>query len=151
MTDGTGKTRALYEQAILDHNKNPCNFRAMADASCKAEGYNPLCGDEFTVYLRLEDDHIVDVSFEGCGCAISKSSASVMTTMLKGKTRQQAEYLFVDFHQMVAAEPGTPFEAAKLGKLAVFAGVREYPVRLKCATLPWHTLSAVPLTLLAIM
>lgn len=134
--------RTLYEQVILDHNKNPRNCRRMEQATCHCDGYNPLCGDQFTVYLKLEDDRIVDVSFEGCGCAISKSSASLMTLALKGKTKKEAEALFVRFHQMVTAEPDAPEPGKELGKLEVFCGVREYPVRVKCATLAWHTMLA---------
>ncbi len=133
--------RGLYEQVILEHNKKPRNFRVMEDANCKAEGYNPLCGDQFTVFLKLgPDDTIEDVSFQGIGCAISKSSASVMTTLLKGKTKHEAEELFVKFHNLVTSPPDTPFNADDLGRLAVFSGVREFPVRIKCATLAWHTL-----------
>jgi nitrogen fixation NifU-like protein len=133
--------RGLYEQVILEHNKKPRNFRAMEDANRKADGYNPLCGDQFTVFLKLDDhDVIEDVSFQGCGCAISKSSASVMTTLLKGKTKQEAEELFVKFHNLVTAPPDAPFNPDDLGRLAVFSGVREFPVRIKCATLAWHTM-----------
>lgn len=136
------KKRTLYEQVILDHNKNPRNCREMANASCTSEGFNALCGDQFTVFLKLEDDKIADVSFQGCGCAISKSSASIMTTVLKGKTKAEAEALFARFHEMVTSEPDTPAPGADLGKLDVFCGVREYPVRVKCATLAWHTMIA---------
>lgn len=136
------KKRALYEQVILDHNKNPRNCREMPNPSCKSDGFNALCGDQFTVYLKLEDDKIVDVAFKGCGCAISKSSASIMTTVLKGKTKAEAEALFERFHDMVTAEPDAPVPCGELGKLEVFCGVREYPVRVKCATLAWHTMIA---------
>jgi nitrogen fixation NifU-like protein len=135
-------TRALYEQVILEHNKSPRNFRDMKDYTCSAEGYNPLCGDQFTVYVKLVNGVIEDVSFKGYGCAISKSSASMMTTLLKGKTLKEAEELFVKFHAMVTASPETRSDPASLGKLAVFSGVREYPVRIKCATLAWHTILA---------
>lgn len=134
--------RALYEQVILDHNKTPRNFRIMEDANRRIEGHNPLCGDHFTLYLKLENDRIADVSFHGAGCAISKSSASIMTTLLKGRTREDAEALFVKFHAMVTSDPQTPVNEDDLGRLAVFAGVREYPVRIKCATLTWHAMLA---------
>lgn len=135
-------TRALYEQVILDHNKNPRNFRKMEDADRQIEGFNPLCGDRFTVYLKLDGDTISDVSFDGSGCAISKSSASVMSTVLKGKTLEEAEALFRLFHQMITADLDAPVDEAALGKLKVFSGVRAYPVRIKCATLAWHALEA---------
>lgn len=134
--------RALYEQVILEHNKSPRNFHEMEDATRKAEGMNPLCGDQFTVYLKLDGDTIADVSFHGAGCAISKSSASVMTTLLKGKTMKEAEALFVKFHKMITSNPETPLDDEALGKLAVFGGVRAYPVRIKCATLAWHAMLA---------
>jgi len=134
--------RALYEKVILDHNKNPRNCRMMANPSCKAQGYNALCGDQLTVYLKIEDGLISEVTFEGCGCAISKASASVMTTILKGKTREEAEVLFKRFHDMVTSEPDSPSDYEDLGKLEVFCGVREYPVRVKCATLAWHAMLA---------
>ncbi|NUM52855.1 MAG: SUF system NifU family Fe-S cluster assembly protein [Candidatus Hydrogenedentes bacterium] len=132
--------RALYEQVILEHNKKPRNFREMPDATRKLEGFNPLCGDHFTLYLKLSGDVIDDVSFSGAGCAISKSSASVMTTLVKGKTVKEAEALFAAFHKMVTSPPDAPVDEEKAGRLAVFAGVREFPVRIKCATLAWHTL-----------
>ncbi len=133
--------RGLYEQVILEHNKKPRNFRVMEDANRKADGYNPLCGDQFTVYLKINDEDVIeDVSFQGLGCAISKSSASVMTTLLKGKTKREAEELFVKFHNMVTASPDAPINPDDFGRLAVFSGVREFPVRIKCATLAWHTL-----------
>lgn len=134
--------RALYEQVILEHNKSPRNFHEMEDATRTAEGMNPLCGDQFTVYLKLDGDKIADVSFHGAGCAISKSSASVMTTLLKGKTMKEAEALFVKFHKMITSDPETPLDDEALGKLAVFGGVRAYPVRIKCATLAWHAMLA---------
>jgi nitrogen fixation NifU-like protein len=129
----------LYQQVILDHNKRPRNFRAMQHGS-KAEGYNPLCGDRLTVYLRVEDGRIADVSFEGSGCAISKASASLMTETVKGKTLEDAQALFDRFQQMITRAPDAPVE--DLGKLSVFAGVRQFPVRVKCASLAWHTLRA---------
>lgn len=133
--------RGLYEQVILEHNKKPRNFRTMEDANHQADGYNPLCGDQFTIFLKLaDDDTIEDVSFQGCGCAISKSSASVMTTLLKGKKKKEAEELFVKFHNLVTAPPDAPVNPDDLGRLAVFSGVREFPVRIKCATLAWHTM-----------
>ncbi|HTS00816.1 MAG TPA: SUF system NifU family Fe-S cluster assembly protein [Bacteroidota bacterium] len=134
--------KELYQQVILDHNRNPKNFRAMQDATRSVEGYNPLCGDHYTVFVRLEGEVIADVSFTGTGCAISKASASVMSAVLKGRTRDEAERLFNDFHRMVTE--GAPEEALveRLGKLAAFAGVSEFPARVKCASLPWHTLHA---------
>lgn len=130
----------LYQELILDHSKNPRNFRALASANRKAEGYNPLCGDRFTLYLQVEDNTIKDISFEGSGCAISKASASMMTAAVKGKSASEAKVLFENFHKMLAGKPGEKFDPEKLGKLAAFAGVSEFPVRVKCATLPWHTL-----------
>ncbi len=132
--------RALYEQVILEHNKKPRNFREMPEATRKLEGFNPLCGDHFTLYVKLNGDMIEDVSFNGAGCAISKSSASVMTTLIKGKSIKEAEQLFAAFHKMVTAPPDAPVDEVGVGRLAVFAGVREFPVRIKCATLAWHTL-----------
>jgi nitrogen fixation NifU-like protein len=132
--------RALYEQVILEHNKKPRNFHKMEDADRSIEGQNPLCGDHFTIYLKFDDDTISDVSFDGSGCAISKSSASVMTTMLKGKTREEAEQIFVKFHNMITSDPEKPVDEDDVGRLAVFAGVRAFPVRIKCATLAWHAM-----------
>jgi nitrogen fixation protein NifU and related proteins len=129
----------LYQQVILDHNKRPRNFRRIEDGR-RAEGYNPLCGDRFTVYVRLENGVISDISFEGAGCAISKASASLMTESVKGKTIAEAEALRERFHQMITAPPEAP--VADLGKLTVLAGVRQFPVRVKCASLAWHTLRA---------
>ncbi len=134
--------RELYQEVILDHNKRPRNFRAIQPPSQKAEGYNPLCGDRITVYLRLKGDVIEDVAFEGSGCAISKASASLMTDALKGRTIVDAGSLFEEFHHMVTAPADAAVEIGRLDKLAVFAGVREYPVRVKCASLAWHTLRA---------
>ena len=133
--------RDLYQEVILDHSKAPRNFRALPNANHKAEGFNPLCGDHFTVYLDLDSDTIRDVAFQGSGCAISKASASMMTQVLKGKTKAEAEKLFTEFHEMVTGKnrEGDPEE---LGKLAVFSGVSEFPVRVKCATLAWHALHA---------
>ena len=131
--------RELYQTVILDHHKKPRNFRAQPDADRSAEGYNPLCGDQVTVYLKLDGDVVRDVSFQGAGCAISTASASMMTQVLKGKTRAEAEQLFRGFHDLLTTEGGSERE---LGKLAVFSGVREFPIRVKCATLAWHTLRA---------
>ena len=135
--------RDLYQEVILDHSKRPRNFHAMAKADRQAEGYNPLCGDRETVYLDLDGDVVKDVSFQGAGCAISTASASMMTETVKGKTRAEADALFARFHDLITgkAEAGSA-ASPELGKLAVFSGVREYPVRVKCATLPWHTLKA---------
>ena len=132
--------RELYQETILDHNKSPRNFRRMDDATKKVEGYNPLCGDHYTVYVKLNGDIISDVAFEGAGCAISKASASVMTSMLKGRTRVEAEQLFRDFHKLVKGEFDATKDLDRLGKLAAFAGVCEFPARVKCASLAWHTL-----------
>jgi nitrogen fixation NifU-like protein len=132
----------LYQQVILDHNKKPRNFHKLEAANHHAEGYNPLCGDHLTVYLNLEDDQVQDVSFEGSGCAISKAAASMMTQAVKGKNKEEAEELFGEFHRMVTGELDEEEEENHLGNLKIFAGVREFPVRVKCATLPWHTLHA---------
>ena len=134
--------RELYQEVILDHNKSPRNFRKMDDASRKVEGYNPLCGDRYTVFVRVEEDVIKDVSFEGAGCAISKASASLMSTIVKGKTKAEAEALFELFHILVTGVLKPTDNSNGLGKLAVFAGVSEFPARVKCATLAWHTLRA---------
>jgi len=133
--------RELYQEVILEHNKAPRNYREMETANHTAEGYNPLCGDHFTVYLDLEDDSIRDISFQGSGCAISKASASLMTQSVRGKTRAEAEILFNQFHKLVTGQPANG-SRADLGKLAVFSGVSEFPVRVKCATLAWHALHA---------
>lgn len=130
----------LYQEVILDHNKRPRNFRELAGATARAEGYNPLCGDKVTIYLRLENDRIRDISFKGSGCAISTASASILTETLKGKTRAEADRLFDRFHDLVTGK--TPGHGADLGKLAVFSRVSEFPVRVKCATLAWHTLKS---------
>jgi len=127
----------LYQEVILDHNKRPRNFRTIPDGQ-KAEGYNPLCGDRLTVYLRIEDGRIQDASFEGSGCAISKASASLMTEAVRGLTTSEAEELFERFHQMITRSPDEPID--DLGKLSVLAGVRQFPIRVKCASLAWHTL-----------
>lgn len=133
--------RDLYQEVILEHSKAPRNYRELKDADHKAEGFNPLCGDRFTVYLHMDGDSIRDITFQGSGCAISKSSASMMTQSLKGKTRAQAEELFKNFHSVVTGHAAGRDQAA-LGKLAVFSGVSEFPLRVKCATLAWHTLQA---------
>ena len=135
--------RELYQEVILDHSKRPRNFHAMEEANRKANGTNPLCGDRATVYLRVEGDVVKDVSFEGAGCSISTASASMMTDALKGKTVAEAKALFERFHELVTADPSrTATASAELGKLAVFAGVHEFPVRVKCASLAWHTMKA---------
>ena len=132
--------RDLYQTMILDHNKNPRNFGHLDSPTHQAEGHNPLCGDELTVYLKVDGDRIVGLSFEGSGCAISTASASLMTEFAKDKTRSEIEKGFELFHHLVTAPPDADVEAPDLGKLAVFSGVREFPVRVKCATLAWHTL-----------
>ncbi|MEX0880875.1 MAG: SUF system NifU family Fe-S cluster assembly protein [Thermoanaerobaculia bacterium] len=135
--------RDLYQEVILDHSKRPRNFHAMPEADRTAEGYNPLCGDRETVYLDLDGDVLKDVSFQGTGCAISTASASMMTESVKGRTRAEAEALFARFRELITGQNGEQAGSGPdLGKLAVFSGVREYPVRVKCATLPWHTLKA---------
>jgi nitrogen fixation NifU-like protein len=127
----------LYQETILDHSKRPRNFHSMDDANRKAEGYNPLCGDKLKLFLRVEDDIVKEASFLGAGCAISTASASLMTESLKGKNRAEALKLLDEFHELLT----TDVQAAKdLGKLVVFCGVRDYPARVKCATLAWHTL-----------
>ncbi len=133
--------RELYQETILDHNKRPRNFREIPGASAKAVGHNPLCGDRVTVYLRLDDGKIADIAFVGQGCAISKASASLMTDAIKGKSRVEAHDLFEKFHKMVTGRPDDPVDTS-LGKLAVLSGVCEFPVRVKCASLAWHTLEA---------
>jgi nitrogen fixation protein NifU and related proteins len=132
--------KALYQEVILDHNKNPRNFKKMEDASCSVDGYNPLCGDHYTVYLKMDGDVIKEITFQGSGCAISKASASVMSTTLKGRTRAEAEEWFEKFHHLVKGENKTEIDLESFGKLAAFAGVCEFPARVKCAILPWHTM-----------
>ena len=132
----------LYQQVILDHNKRPRNFRKIEPATHTAEGHNPLCGDQLTIYVTLAGDEVKDVAFEGSGCAISKASASMMTQAVKGKQKAEVEELFQEFHSMVTGELDEEQEENELGNLTIFAGVREFPVRVKCATLPWHTLHA---------
>jgi len=132
----------LYQQVILDHNKKPRNFRKPESPTHSAEGHNPLCGDQLTVYVTLENDDVKDVAFEGSGCAISKASASMMTQAVKGKSKQHVEELFKQFHSMVTGDSDEEGQEDDLGNLRIFSGVREFPVRVKCATLPWHTLHA---------
>jgi nitrogen fixation protein NifU and related proteins len=133
--------RDLYQEVILDHYKRPRNFGPLEGADHKAEGHNPLCGDQVTVYIVLDKDVIRDISFQGSGCAISTASASLMTEILKGKTLAEVEMLFGEFHTMLTGDPSQPADPVQ-GKLAVFSGVREFPARVKCATLSWHTLQA---------
>jgi nitrogen fixation NifU-like protein len=134
--------RDLYQEVILDHNKSPRNFRAMDDATKYVDGYNPLCGDHYTIYLKMSGEIIEDVSFTGSGCAISKASASVMSSMVKGKTKEEAEELFGSFHSLVTGGEQGEEAIGRLGKLAAFSGVCEFPARVKCASLAWHTLHA---------
>ena len=132
----------LYQEVILDHYRKPRNLHKLDGASRNAEGYNPLCGDRVTVYVKLEDEVVRDISFEGSGCAISTASASMMTASLKGKTTAEAEALFESFHRLVTGHQDMALDRVELGKLVVFSGISEFPVRVKCATLPWHTLHA---------
>ncbi len=132
--------RDLYQEILLDHSKRPRNFGSLDQADHHAVGHNPLCGDKVVVYLRMENDTIADIRFQGQGCAISQASASMMTETVKGKTRAEVEALFERFHELLTGPE--PAAAPELGKLAIFAGVRKYPVRVKCATLAWHTLRA---------
>ena len=131
--------RELYQEVILDHNKKPRNFGVLEDATQVAQGHNPLCGDNVTVYLHVEGDTIQDIRFNGSGCAISKASASLMTGELKGKTVAEAETLFQSFHKLVTGPEASEEVLEEMGKLAVFSGVRDYPARVKCASLAWHT------------
>lgn len=133
--------RELYQQVILDHNKNPRNFHELPAATSKVDGYNPLCGDHYTIFVELDGDRIKDVGFTGSGCAISKASASVMSSSIKGKSTEEAHKLFDVFHRLVTGDPGG-LSAAELGRLAAFSGVSEFPARVKCATLAWHTLKS---------
>ena len=133
--------RELYQDTILEHNKRPRNFRVIPDATRQLEGFNPLCGDRLTLYLKLDGDKVSDVAFQGHGCAISTSSASLMTEAVKGKTVKEAGKLFDAFHRLITRE-GTPPTKAEIGKLLAFSGVGEFPARVKCATLCWHTLKA---------
>jgi nitrogen fixation protein NifU and related proteins len=136
--------RDLYQEVILDHARKPRNFRAIDAPSAKAEGFNPLCGDRATIFLTLEGDRVCDVAFKGAGCSISTASASIMTEALRGKTRSEAIALFERFHELVTSDPSKAAQnaAPELGKLAVFAGVSEFPARVKCASLAWHTMKA---------
>lgn len=131
----------LYQNVILEHNRSPRNYRVMDAPNRQAEGNNPLCGDQLTVWLKMDGDVISDVSFQGLGCAISRASASLMTAAVKGKSQREAEELFERFHRLVTGK-AAPAEPETLGKLAVFSGVSGYPTRIKCASLPWHTLRA---------
>ena len=132
--------RELYQEVILDHNKSPRNFRAMPDATRTVEGYNPLCGDHYTLYVKMNNGNIEDISFQGSGCAISKASASVMSSILKGKSKEEAEKLFEEFHKLVTGAKDPSKGNETLGKLDAFSGVSEFPARVKCASLPWHTM-----------
>ncbi|HXG85635.1 MAG TPA: SUF system NifU family Fe-S cluster assembly protein [Pyrinomonadaceae bacterium] len=132
----------LYQEVILDHNKNPRNYRKIENATRTADGHNPLCGDALKVYLEMEDERVKDVSFLGSGCAISKASASLMTQAVKGKSKEEAETLFNEFHRMVLGELDEEIEENSLGNLKIFSGVREFPARVKCASLSWHTVHA---------
>ena len=132
----------LYQDVILDHNKNPRNFREIETATNTADGNNPLCGDALRVYVAMEDDRVKDVAFKGSGCAISKASASMMTQIVKGKSKEEAETLFHEFQNMVTGELDAETDENSLGKLKIFAGVLEFPARVKCASLSWHTLHA---------
>jgi nitrogen fixation protein NifU and related proteins len=132
----------LYQQVILDHNKKPRNFHKLDGANRTAEGYNPLCGDQLTVYMLMEDEVVKDVSFEGQGCAISKAAASMMTQAVKGKSKQDAETLFDEFHRMVTGQLDEEATPNHLGRLTIFSGVRDFPARVKCASLSWHTMYA---------
>jgi nitrogen fixation NifU-like protein len=137
-----GDLRDLYQEVILEHSKAPRNYRELKNPDRKAEGFNPLCGDHFTVYLQMQGETIQDVVFQGSGCAISKASASMMTQALKGKTRADADELFHRFHNVVTGQVPADGAQTELGKLTVFSGVSEFPARVKCATLAWHTLQA---------
>jgi nitrogen fixation NifU-like protein len=143
VTAAADELRELYQEVILDHSKRPRNFRGMKEANRRANGHNPLCGDRVTVFLHVEGDVVRDVSFQGSGCSISTASASMMTDALKGKTSAEVKALFERFHELVTADPSKAAAgSAELGKLAVFAGVHEFPMRVKCASLPWHTMRA---------
>lgn len=134
--------RELYQELIIEHSKKPRNFRVMEGADRKIEGFNPLCGDHFTIFVQMDGDVVKDISFQGAGCAISKASASIMTQVLKGKSKADAEKLFSRFHDLVTGKQPVNGDEAELGRLAVFAGVSEFPVRVKCATLAWHAMHA---------
>ncbi|MGE5141856.1 MAG: Fe-S cluster assembly sulfur transfer protein SufU [Acidobacteriota bacterium] len=132
----------LYQQIIVDHNRTPRNFKKLTHPTCEAEGANPLCGDQIKLEVELAGDRIADIGFQGSGCAISQASASLLTGAVQGKSTADAQELFRQVHAMLTSAPGTPVDTAKLGKLAALAGVRQFPVRVKCASLPWHTLRA---------
>src|SRR5882757_3730149 len=132
----------LYQETILEHNKNPRNFREIEGADKTADGKNPLCGDALRVYVKLDGDIVTDVAFKGSGCAISKASASMMTQAVKGRTREEAEEIFNEFHDMVTGALDPEAEETHLGRLKIFSGVLEFPARVKCASLSWHTLHA---------
>jgi len=134
--------RELYQDLILDHTKRPRNFGRLETANCQADGYNPLCGDKVTVFLNVENDVVNDIRFQGSGCAISTASASMMTESLKGKTVADAKTLFAQFHELLTGKSDQLPDIEALGKLAVFSGVKEFPIRVKCATLAWHTMNA---------
>ena len=134
--------RELYQELILEHSKKPRNFRVLEHSNHTAEGFNPLCGDKIKLYLDIEKGIVKDIGFQGSGCAISKASASMMTASIKGKTVSEAGELFNEFHKMLSGEASAKLNQTKLGKLSVFSGVSEFPVRVKCATLAWHTLRA---------
>jgi nitrogen fixation NifU-like protein len=134
--------KQLYQEIILDHNKNPRNFGEIAAPTHKADGYNPLCGDRYTLYLQVEDNRIVDVGFDGAGCAISKSSASLMTSCLKGSTVEEAEQLFDNFHRMLVEDANPKDLPGKTCKIMALQGVKAFPTRIKCATLVWHTMKS---------
>ena len=138
--------RELYQEVILDHNKNPRNFHKLENANRKADGTNPLCGDHYTIYLKVEGGRVVDIAFEGSGCAISKSSASIMSQEVKGKTIEEVEKIFHLFHKVVTGEADALDHLEELGKLAAFAGVAEFPIRVKCATLAWHAMHSALMT-----
>lgn len=135
--------RDLYQEVVFDHNRNPRNFRVMEDANRKIEGFNPLCGDKITLYVKVNDDGVIeDLSFQGSGCAISTASASLMTEIVKGQTEEEAQHLFDIFHRITTGKNEEAVNLEDIGKLAVLAGVRAYPARVKCATLAWHSLQA---------
>jgi nitrogen fixation NifU-like protein len=135
--------RDLYQEVLLDHSKNPRNFREMPDADRRIEGFNPLCGDRITLYLKLAEGKVTDASFQGIGCAISTASASMLTETLKGKSEKEAYELFDEFHRMVTSASGEDIPCEEcLGKLMVFSGIREFPMRIKCAILCWHAMKA---------
>jgi nitrogen fixation NifU-like protein len=139
----SNQIHALYQEVILDHNKNPKNFKKLKEASLDAEGFNPVCGDHYHIYLQVDkDDKIIDISFDGQGCAISKASASMMTVALKGKTTSEAKVLFEEFHRLLTGKLNPDEEENHLGKLKIFSGIWKYPARVKCAGLSWHTLNA---------